>query len=453
MKKYNAKELIQSFKNNLDPNLTLADYIALFVLSLRDCFWQIDGRQMSKQLLNSRNTIAVSGGIMMYMIGYLGWLPLCMMLVFVPLSCIGAAIANIFTLKIFDAVGILLIGVLGTIFVSAVFVFWYIPMVTDWDKLQYNLHFTKSAWWKNTGIRPSEIKKDKGIYGEYISTMAAEQCLNNSKVYGRVLNSVFVPKGKDNFNEIDIISVNEAGIHVIEAKAKGGAFYGKISDREWIQKLGNEEYPMENPLIQNNGHCNCLLEYLYRVLPEGSLRDKATFTWNTINVVLFTTREIEDHLTYNITPKEFFFGMATGKDSYQKLNILDMYKRRFTKEEVDQIANALESIAHYSQAEQKRMIQQRELMRKERNMLRKQGLLENKDQFYVAAVESVTADSGKETNILVCYDNGENITYLDMDNHMFVALPSGKPVPLSAAYKSFPEALAAYRKIMNTPIK
>ena len=58
-----------SFKNNLDPNLTLADDIALFVLSVRDCFWQIDGRQMSKQLLNSRNTIAVSGGIMMYMIG------------------------------------------------------------------------------------------------------------------------------------------------------------------------------------------------------------------------------------------------------------------------------------------------------------------------------------------------------------------------------------------------
>lgn len=449
MTKYNAKELIQSFKSNLDPKLTLADYIALFVLSLRDIFWQIDGRQMSKKLLKSNNFLGLAGGIMMCMIGYLGWLPLCIGLVMTPVASFASVIGHIFALEIFAAIKMLLVGVFGTIFVAAVLVLWYIPMVTDWDRLQYNLHFTKTAWWKNTGIRPSEIKKDKGIYGEYISTMAVEQCLKHSKVYGRVLNSVFVPKGNGNFNEIDIISVNETGIHVIEVKAKGGAFYGKISDREWTQKLGNEEYPMENPLVQNNGHRNCLLEYLYRVLPDGSLKDKATFVWNVINVVLFTTREVEDHLNYNITPKEFFFGMATGKDSYQKLNIVDMYKRRFTREEVDQIADALESIAHYSQAEQKQMIQQREMMREERKMLRKKGLLKNKDQFYVATVESVTADSDKETNVLICHDNGENITYLDMDNYIFIALPSGKPTPLSASYQSLPEAVAAYRKIVG----
>lgn len=81
MTKYNAKELIQSFKSNLDPKLTLADYIALFVLSLRDIFWQIDGRQMSKKLLKSNNFLGLAGGIMMCMIGYLGWLPLCIGLV------------------------------------------------------------------------------------------------------------------------------------------------------------------------------------------------------------------------------------------------------------------------------------------------------------------------------------------------------------------------------------
>ena len=114
-----------------------------------------------------------------------------------------------------------------------------------------------------------------------------------------------------------------------------------------------------------------------------------------------------------------------------------------------EIADALESIAHYSQAEQKQMIQQREMMREERKMLRKKGLLKNKDQFYVATVESVTADSDKETNVLICHDNGENITYLDMDNYIFIALPSGKPTPLSASYQSLPEAVAAYRKIVG----
>ena len=79
-------------------------------------------------------------------------------------------------------------------------------------------------------------------------------------------------------------------------------------------------------------------------------------------------------------------------------------------------------------------------------------VLKNKDQYYVASVESVTVDGGRETNIFVCHDDGEYITYLDMDNYMFAAIPSGKSTPLSAAFKSLPEAVAAYRTIMNTPI-
>ena len=452
MSKFNAKELLQSFKNNLDPRLTIGDYIALIVLSMRSCFWQIDGRQLSNKMLKSNNGIGLVVGIMMYIVGYLGWIPLCIGLVFIPVGSLLSIIGSVVTLQIFDAIKMLFVGVFGTIFMAAVILFCYIPMITEWSKLQYNLHFTKSAWWKNTGIRPSVIKKDKGIYGEYIATMAAEQCLKHNNVYGRVLNSVFVPKGANNFNELDIISVNETGIHVIEAKARGGAFYGNISDREWVQRMGNTEHVMENPLLQNHGHCNCLLEYLYRVLPEGSLRDKATFPWNTINVVLFVTREVEDHLNRNITPKEFFFGMATGSGSYQNLNIVNTYKKRFTPEEVDQIADALESIAHYSQEEQAQMIQNRAAMRDAQNMSHEYHAAGNKFRYYVAAVNSTTVDGGKENNVMVCYDNGENITYLDMDTQWFGAIPSGKPTPISNAYRTLPEAMAAYQKIMYTPI-
>lgn len=449
MTTYNVKELVHSFRNNLDPKLTPADYIALFVLSLRDCFWQIDGRQMATKLLKSRNTLSVAGGIMMYMIGYLGWIPLCMSLVSMPFACIASAIGHVFSLEIFAAIKMLLVGVSGTIFMAVLLVLWYIPMVTNWDKLQYNLHFTKSAWWKNTGIRPSEIKKDKGIYGEYIATMAAEQCLKKNKIYGRILNSVFVPKRQNDFTEIDIVSVNETGIHVIEAKARGGALHGNISDQIWKQKIGGSENKMHNPILQNNGHRNSLLEYLYWFLPAGSLRDKATFTLNTVNVVLFTTREVEDHLTYDVTPKEFFFGMATGKDSYQTLNIVDTYKKRFTREEVDQIADALEHVAHFSREEQELMIKDRALMYAEQELLRNSGQAENPNRYFVANVESTTADGEQEHNIFICHNNGEYLTYMDMDNYMYMAIPSGKPTPCSAIYRTFPEALAAYRRIVG----
>ena len=69
MSKFNAKELLQSFKNNLDPRLTIGDYIALIVLSMRSCFWQIDGRQLSNKMLKSNNGIGLVVGIMMYIVG------------------------------------------------------------------------------------------------------------------------------------------------------------------------------------------------------------------------------------------------------------------------------------------------------------------------------------------------------------------------------------------------
>ena len=129
------------------------------------------------------------------------------------------------------------------------------------------------------------------------------------------------------------------------------------------------------------------------------------------------------------------------------MNLLTREQRLWTVENVS--LTSLLTAEIETQAEQKQMIQQREMMREERKMLRKKGLLKNKDQFYVATVESVTADSDKETNVLICHDNGENITYLDMDNYIFIALPSGKPTPLSASYQSLPEAVAAYRKIVG----
>jgi hypothetical protein len=261
------------------------------------------------------------------------------------------------------------------------------------------------------------------------------------------MNNVFIPKYNNDFTEIDIVSVNETGIHVIEAKARGGTFRGRISDKTWTQILGGTENEMDNPILQNNSHRNSLLEYLYWFLPAGSLRDKATFSWNAINVVLFTTRDITDRLTYDITPKSFFFGMATGRDSYQKLDIVKTFPKQFTPEEVDAIADALEHVAHFSRDEQEQMIQDRSRMYAENDMLRRSGLLENKNRYYVAEVESTTADSNRETNVFLCHDNGDYLTYMDMDNGMFMAIPSGKAEPLSPKFMTLPEAMAAYRRI------
>ena len=45
--------------------------------------------------------------------------------------------------------------------------------------MQY--HIKKSSWYRNTGIRPSEVTRNVGIYGEYIATMCAEENLKKTQ--------------------------------------------------------------------------------------------------------------------------------------------------------------------------------------------------------------------------------------------------------------------------------
>lgn len=398
--------------NNEPPKarLGLMDFAALYQMSMRSFFWKIDGRHGLKQLGKA------SGNDSFALVFY------CMALIIAygPVFCL---FGGILTLKFYMVIPCLIyMAVLS-------------PVVFNFSRLKYNLKFTQSAWWKNTGLRPSQIKKDRGLYGEYIASMAAEQSLENSQIFGRVFNSVIVPKKDGDFNEIDVLSVNECGIHVIEAKARGGAFYGSLVGETWKQEIGGQVFEMQNPVLQNQNHINYLQEYLMEALPQGEARLKAVFPLNAVNVVLFAQVEIEDHLNRDIGPREAFFGMAEGREGYQQRNLREFFKPRFTKEETAEIIAAIEKISQHSQQELERLKQERA----EKN---RRGQFRHPIAYYSVRLESPTLDGGMEENEFICREGGGYRTYLDPEDQLFKAIPAGRILEQGQPCSTLEEALA-----------
>lgn len=427
-----------------EKKLSLSDYIALYKMSMRSYFWRVDGRQLMNAMNNGNEVTPVTVTTPIWIISVLIGYGLPVMFVFSVVSFLQALLLMPLTRNPAMHPG----SMVGMVLLSAFLFAICSPLVFHRERLHYNLHFTRSAWWRNTGIAPSRIIKDRGLYGEYIATMAAEQNMKKHGLYGRVFNSVIVPKADGNFNEIDLVCVNEAGIQVIEAKYRAGSFTGGLADSSWTQQLGSQTHTMTNPLFQNNGHVNCLINHLFQRLPAGSARTKASFPYSYVNVALLTNTDCDTSRLYDgIAPAQFFLGAAEGKNGYISLNLQQMYKLRFSKKEVDEICAVLEQISGYSHGQIQRMVQQRE-------QAFQQGAYRYARNYSVVRLESVTADGGTEINDLICLEEAEPETqtivfrsYMDPKDRMFKAIPNSRIKGQSKKTRNFAELLAYYNRL------
>lgn len=78
---------------------------------------------------------------------------------------------------------------------------------------------------------------------------------------GTVFRDVYV-EGSHGVQQIDIISVTEKGILVIEKKTRIGLIVGSAYDKQWqvILNRGKKRFTMTNPHHQNYGHIQALCE-------------------------------------------------------------------------------------------------------------------------------------------------------------------------------------------------
>ena len=391
----------------MKTRFTLKDYWALIMMSMRSAYWRIDRRNWGKQL----------DGVLFWFV----WI--------FPIGVVLALLNILNTAMTFFSLGVA--GVINELYKSIFLLVFCVPVTFNITRMKYTLNFKNSTWWKNTGIKPSEMLSDKGLYGEYIATIYAEEHLKTNQVYGTILNNVFVPTPDGSFNEIDIISISEIGIQVIEAKSRQGKFYGNWMNETIIQN-DNE---MQNPLIQNLNHCNYLVDYLFQQLPLPACEFKLSTDLFVFikNVVLFSVYGIEDNINRPFEPNMDF--LVEMSDKYAKRKFKN---RTLSKEQVDIIYETLLPIALYSPEERRQMIQQRELERQQKESLREQQMRTHTYKpdtvYYVVDMNFIDVDGKWYQGNLVCKErncgmdeNNEPVfyrTFLDPTDGWYYAKPN-----------------------------
>lgn len=418
--------------------LTVRDYIALYQLSMRSFFWRVDGRQ-------GVNAVRYFSAVYLLTLFVMYGLPASIIFGLV------STVQSILTLPLLAMQGgtaAMMPGAsLGITFMGAFLFVILSPLVFNFDRLKYNLRFTSSAWWRNTGIRPSVIARNQDVYGEYIATMAAEQNLQHNKLYGRVFNTLLVPKFDGDFNEIDVVSVNETGIHVIEAKAWGGTLSGDMMDEKWIQRIGSKVHQKKNPIRQNLGHINYLCDFLHRHLPEGSAKMKAGCPESYVNVVLLCLAGIQSELNPTNFPTMTTFSMAEGNadNSYQKMDVAGLYGYRLTPEEVDAICELIEE---YLTGNPQELV---EALKQKREAERELGKFSHKQYYYLAKLRHTTAEGTTVTETKICRDNQVYRTYLDTNDQLFKAIPSAVLLGRSRFTDDYNQVAAYYNRLAHVP--
>lgn len=292
-----------------------------------------------------------------------------------------------------------------------------VPMWLNIPIAYYNLHFKEHNWWSNTAIGAYDVANDQGLFGEYMATVDAELNLKRHNIYGKVFNNVIVPKSDGDYNEIDVLIVCEAGVFVIESKARRGIFKGQKTGDTWTQTMGNDENVLQNPFMQNLGHCNYLTEYLYHKLPPA-MANNIDYRNTLINTVLFTLPCNLSKISSspNISPS--YFGFTSNvffRDSFLKYDLIKDFGRSLSREQVDAIAEALTPISSYSR-------EQREFMSNQRKIRQDCGAFSHPFRYYIA--EGMWYHNAAQSGRMICRDNGYYRTYMDMQTGLFYAHPA-----------------------------
>ena len=392
------------------PKYTFKDYLALAKLSARNWFWRVDGKQ------------AIGRGFFYYIFA----IGLFVQAISIVISIPGFVIRLVIGLVTFSFGKVISSYISFLIYQAIVFLIFFKPA-----RIKDSIRYKTSVWYQNTGIMPSEVVSDVGVYGEYIATLAAQKCLETNGVEGRVFNNVFVPKKDGDFNEIDIISVSVMGIHVIEAKARTGHFTGNYLMDEWIQ---NGNIAMKNPLKQNLGHCNYLAEYIYENLPECDLKQKSMLG-KMKNVSLWTLYGIRDDVDTSIGPNMNAF--CSMSDVYEKRKFDE---RRLSPQEVNLICKMLDEISHYTPAQRQQMIQQRAAAQERKEY-------SHPYKYYIVKMEYPEINDIPFEQQTICRDNGFYKSYLDLRDNWFKAIPNAVIVGRSEATRDYDEIVTYFNKI------
>ncbi|MFJ7827893.1 nuclease-related domain-containing protein [Psychrobacillus sp. NPDC096623] len=133
-----------------------------------------------------------------------------------------------------------------------------------------------SIYKEQTGNGLFSTMFNKGNYGEFSSYGK----LAKLPGYHKALFNIYIPNGKEQTTEIDLVYLHETGIYVIESKNYSGWIFGDEKSQKWMQTFPNgQKFSFYNPIMQNNGHIKALKALLPSI-------ETAQFT----SVIVFSER-------------------------------------------------------------------------------------------------------------------------------------------------------------------
>lgn len=121
--------------------------------------------------------------------------------------------------------------------------------------------YKRSQYYQQTRHPYAKVVQDTGLYGEYLCVADIE-----SKFFQPlILTNLYLPHPtkKDRTTEIDVVFINQAGIHVIESKNYSGWIFGRARDQYWTQTLPRRrKHRFFNPIKQNELHLKAIEQVL-----------------------------------------------------------------------------------------------------------------------------------------------------------------------------------------------
>lgn len=112
-----------------------------------------------------------------------------------------------------------------------------------------------SIYKEQTGNGLFSTMFNKGRYGEFSSYGK----LAKLPGYHKTLFNIYIPNGKEQTTEIDLVYLHETGIYVIESKNYSGWIFGDEKSQKWMQTFPNgQKFSFYNPIKQNLGHIKAL---------------------------------------------------------------------------------------------------------------------------------------------------------------------------------------------------
>lgn len=146
-------------------------------------------------------------------------------------------------------------------------------LIESWNsrRFQYgddNVWLYEQTGYKNkSGRTIHDTMDDAGAFGEYLIFL-----ILRAKKQKHILCNVYIPTQNRETTEIDLLTIDKKGIHVIESKNYSGIIDSNAYKDEWYQLLNHERQYFHSPVEQNNTHIRALKKLL-------NLKDEHFFSY------------------------------------------------------------------------------------------------------------------------------------------------------------------------------